>query len=177
MIKKREFASYIQQVRDFPKPGVTYLDLNPLYMNPHWLKLVDVFKINNGAKVMAIESRGFILGGALCQRHKMGFIPVRKKGKLPGPILSQSYALEYGTDTVEIQKVHGRHSVYIVDDVVATGGTITAAYHLAKAAGYSVVGAISLVNISNLNASIPKQLNLHSIFEAKLTDYGFYEIS
>lgn len=134
------YASYTQLIRsipDFPKPGILFIDWLPIMNNSRayqrliadLARLVKDFKFT---KVAALESRGFLLGVALATYFGVGFVPIRKKGKLPGVVISQDYSLEYGFDTIEIQDgmIHQEDSVLIVDDLLATGGTIKAANNL-----------------------------------------------
>ncbi len=115
-------------------------------------------------KVVCVESRGFILGAALALRLKAGFVPIRKRGKLPAPTLQQEYALEYGTDIVEIHKdaITPGENVLIHDDLLATGGTITAACKLVEKLGGSITGLSFLVELSFLNGRA--QLGAYDVF-------------
>lgn len=134
------YASYMQLIRhipDFPKPGIMFIDWLPIMNNSRayqrlisdLARLVKDFKFT---KIAALESRGFLLGVSLSTYFGVGFVPIRKKGKLPGVVISQDYALEYGFDTIEIQDgmIHQDDAVLIVDDLLATGGTIKAANQL-----------------------------------------------
>jgi len=135
---EQKLKNAITEYRDFPKPGIVFRDLNPLYKNPQLFSdLVDesirkIAKLGTFDYIAGIESRGFFLGVALAMKLGIGFIPVRKKGKLPGVVKSVSYQLEYGSDSLEIQTdaelCHAR--ILIVDDVFATGGTIRAVISL-----------------------------------------------
>lgn len=128
----------LAEFKNFPKQGILFRDLNPLYKNKHMLKLLmevmaeKVKKLGTFDYIAGIEARGFILGAALAREIDCGFIPVRKKGKLPGKTKILEYALEYGTDTIEIQedKTLNNSRILIVDDVYATGGTMKAAIEL-----------------------------------------------
>jgi len=144
----------IRQMPNFPISGVNFLDISPILSAPDSFQvmlsqmadLVDWTKID---VVIGIESRGFILGAALAARHIKGFIPCRKAGKLPPPIISESYQLEYGSATLEMQAGHGR--ALIVDDVLATGGTLQATINLAEKSGYQVNDLLVLIDIQKLN--------------------------
>ncbi len=133
--------NYIREIPDFPKPGILFRDVSPLLQNPEALQFVatelvrktDLSRIDS---FVGIESRGFILAALLAGLHKKGFIPLRKAGKLPPPVLKKSYDLEYGQAEVELAPGQGR--VMILDDVLATGGTLQAALHLCTEAGYQV---------------------------------------
>lgn len=140
-----DLKSIIRDVVDFPKPGIVFKDITPLLNNPQALKkTVDLLA---GAaegleitKVAGIESRGFIFGAAAAIELDVGFIPIRKPGKLPAETISESYSLEYGTDTVEMHKdaLESGDKVLLIDDLLATGGTIQAATKLVEKAGAEV---------------------------------------
>ena len=150
--------SAIRDVPDFPKKGIVFKDITTLLKEPVlFRRTVDLLAVLAGNrrvdKVVAIESRGFILGGVLASRLGAGFVPVRKPGKLPAPTLKASYELEYGTDTLEIHEdalVRGEH-VLIVDDVIATGGTAKAVGDLVDRLGATVSAYAFLVELSFLN--------------------------
>ncbi len=153
--------SYIRNIPDFPKPGIVFKDITPLLADPNALletaneltKLCpNDIKID---KVVGIESRGFIIGGMLAERLQAGFIPVRKKGKLPYQVTSQSYGLEYGEDTLEIHTdaiKPGEH-VLIHDDVLATGGTAAAVCTLVEELGGVVVQCNFIMELSFLKGA------------------------
>ena len=147
----------IRDVPDFPKPGIVFKDITTLLKEPAlFRRTIDLLAVLCGDlpcdKVVAIESRGFILGGALAERLGAGFVPVRKKGKLPAATRRHEYDLEYGTDCVEIHEdalVPGDH-VLVVDDVIATGGTAQATGRLVEALGAKVSAFVFLVELSFL---------------------------
>lgn len=148
----------IRDVPDFPKKGIVFKDITTLLKDPVLLRrTVDLLAVLCGDrpvdKVVAIESRGFILGGVLASRLGAGFVPVRKPGKLPAKTLRASYALEYGTDTLEIHEdaLNKGERVLIVDDVIATGGTAQAVGELVDRLGAKVVAFAFLVELSFLN--------------------------
>jgi adenine phosphoribosyltransferase len=148
----------IRDVPDFPKTGIVFKDITTLLKDAAlFRRTVDLLAVLCGDrpvdKVVAIESRGFILGGVLATRLGAGFVPVRKPGKLPAKTLSASYALEYGTDTLEIHEdaLAKGERVLIVDDVIATGGTARAAGDLVDRLGAQVVAYAFLVELSFLN--------------------------
>jgi adenine phosphoribosyltransferase len=147
----------IRDVPDFPKPGIVFKDITTLLKEPAlFRRTIDLLAVLCGdlpcEKVVAIESRGFILGGALAERLGAGFVPVRKKGKLPAATRRHEYDLEYGTDCVEIHEdalVPGDH-VLVVDDVIATGGTAQATGRLVEALGAKVSAFVFLVELTFL---------------------------
>jgi adenine phosphoribosyltransferase len=148
----------IRDVPDFPKEGIVFKDITTLLKDPAlFRRTVDLLAVLCGDrpvdKVVAIESRGFILGGVLASRLGAGFVPVRKPGKLPAKTLRASYALEYGTDTLEIHEdaLATDERVLIVDDVIATGGTAHAVGELVDRLGAKVVAYAFLVELSFLN--------------------------
>lgn len=148
----------IRDVPDFPKPGIVFKDITTLLKDPEGLRqsadlLTGLVRARDVTKVVAIESRGFILGGLLAYRLGLGFVPVRKPGKLPAGTRKVSYALEYGTDSLEIHEdaLTAGESVLIVDDVLATGGTARAAVELAQGLGAKVDACVFLVELTFLN--------------------------
>jgi adenine phosphoribosyltransferase len=148
----------IRDVPDFPKTGIVFKDITTLLKDAAlFRRTADLLAVLCGDrpvdKVVAIESRGFILGGVLATRLGAGFVPVRKPGKLPAKTLSASYALEYGTDTLEIHEdaLAKGERVLIVDDVIATGGTARAVGDLVDRLGAQVVAYAFLVELTFLN--------------------------
>jgi adenine phosphoribosyltransferase len=148
----------IRDVPDFPKPGVVFKDITTLLRDPLlFRRSLDLMTVLCGDlavdKVVAIESRGFILGGALADRLGAGFVPVRKAGKLPWKTRSARYELEYGSDTLEMHEdaVNQADRILVVDDVMATGGTARAVGDLCEALGASVSGFLFLVELGFLN--------------------------
>jgi adenine phosphoribosyltransferase len=147
----------IRDVPDFPKPGIVFKDITTLLRDATlFRRALDLMTVLCGDlavdKVVAIESRGFILGGALADRLGAGFVPVRKPGKLPGRAGRASYELEYGTDTLEIHEdaVGPGDRVLVVDDVIATGGTARATGELVESLGATVAGVAFLVELGFL---------------------------
>jgi adenine phosphoribosyltransferase len=147
----------IRDVPDFPKPGIVFKDITTLLREPalfHGVSnlLAEMCRSHVADKVVAIESRGFILGGMLADRLGLGFVPVRKPGKLPAKTLKASYALEYGTDTLEIHAdaLKRGERVLVVDDVIATGGTALAVAELCESLGASVSAFAFLVELGFL---------------------------
>ena len=136
----------IRNIPDFPKSGINFKDVSTSFKSPEIMKYIldeihDHYKSNGVTKVIGIESRGFILGGALANSLKAGFVPIRKPGKLPAETISQSYELEYGFDTIEIHAdaLIPEDVVLIHDDLLATGGTINAAIKLVRKFGVRTI--------------------------------------
>ncbi|MEQ8344330.1 MAG: adenine phosphoribosyltransferase [Sneathiellaceae bacterium] len=147
----------IRTIPDFPKPGVMFRDITTLLLDPQgFRKTVDeLVQIHLGSRidiVAGIEARGFILGGAVAHQIGAGFLPIRKKGKLPHTTVSETYELEYGTDTVEIHAdaVQAGAQILLVDDLVATGGTAAASIRLLERAGATVIGCSFIVDLPDL---------------------------
>lgn len=146
-----DLKQYIASVPDFPQPGILFRDIMPLLRTqlPATVAALDsLLSTEEWSRVDAIagiESRGFILGSALALHRGKGFIPVRKQGKLPPPVSSLAYRLEYGTATLEMQP--GTGSVVLIDDVVATSGTMTAAAELCQRSGFTVQALVTLVDL------------------------------
>ncbi len=147
----------IRTIPDYPKPGIMFRDITTLLNDPRGFRktvdeLVQPYAGIRIDKVAGIEARGFILGGAVAHQLSCGFIPVRKKGKLPFTTISQSYSLEYGTDQVEIHvdAVKAGDNVLLIDDLIATGGTAEAAIKLIRIAGGTVIGSSFIVDLPDL---------------------------
>ncbi len=146
-----ELKRYIAELADFPRPGILFRDISPLLRDHFDLALSaldDLLTAAEWAQVDAlagIESRGFILGAALAARRGKGFVLIRKQGKLPPPVVDQAYDLEYGSGILEMQPGQGR--LILVDDVLATGGTMTAAAELCVRAGYEVRALLTLIDL------------------------------
>ena len=146
-----DLKQYIAAVPDFPRAGILFRDISPL-LRDHFEDTVQALEMLLPAAewqaidaVAGIESRGFILGAALAARRGKGFVLVRKQGKLPPPVVEMPYALEYGMGVLEMQRGRGR--VLLVDDVLATGGTMTASADLCERAGYRVEALMALVDL------------------------------
>lgn len=152
-----QLKSRIRSVPDFPKPGILFYDVTTLLKDKDGFRqavdaLIEPF-IGAAIDVVAgIESRGFIFGAALADRLGVGFVPVRKPGKLPSTTVSESYALEYGTDRLEVHTdaLEGRPRVLVVDDLLATGGTARATVDLMRRVGGEVVGVAFLIELMAL---------------------------
>lgn len=152
-----DLKAYIRDVPDFPKPGILFRDITPLLADPGAAADVEArfaraFADDGITAVAGIESRGFIFGAALARRFQVGFIPIRKEGKLPGERLSETYALEYGEGVLEIHEdaAGAEDRVLIVDDLLATGGTAKAAAALVERLGATVTGLGFVVELAFL---------------------------
>lgn len=159
----------IRDIPDFPKPGILFKDITPLLANPeafgHVIELLTAhYKKMNISKVVGIESRGFIFGAPLAFSLGVGFVPVRKPGKLPHKTISESYELEYGTDTLEIHEedmVPGER-VLVIDDLLATGGTAGAVGRLLEKLDVEVVSFAFLIELGFLKGR--QKLEGHEVF-------------
>ena len=148
--------NYIRDIPDFPKKGIIFKDITPLLKNKDaYNYIIEEFKKRIIEKkidyIIGIESRGFILGAALAQSLNCGFVPIRKKGKLPYTVISETYDLEYGKDTLEVNLKLQAKKIIVVDDLLATGGTARAACELLNKAGATVSCFISLIELNFLN--------------------------
>ena len=150
----------IRSIPDYPKPGVIFRDITTLLSDAKGLhlaveELAGRFILSGAVKVAGIEARGFILGGAVAHRLSAGFIPIRKKGKLPRETVRARYELEYGTDELEIHAdaVVPGEKVLLVDDLIATGGTAEAAVSLLRDLGAEIVAACFLVDLTDLGGA------------------------
>ena len=151
-------TDYIKDIPDFPKKGILFRDISPLLKSPEgWSKVMTQLGLLceelTPDLIVGIESRGFIVGSALATIQKLGFVPIRKKGKLPGDLLGVDYTLEYGKDRLEIQSdtLQGNPRVLLVDDLLATGGTVNASAKLIEKAGGQLVGCGFIIELNELN--------------------------
>lgn len=150
-------AAKIRKIPNWPQPGILFHDITPVLQSPEYFRLlVDLLTYRYmGQKIDAVaglDARGFIIGAALAYQLNVGFIPIRKQGKLPFETVSQNYALEYGTATVEIHKdaIKPGARVLLVDDLVATGGTMSAGVELIRKLGGNVVEACAILEFTDL---------------------------
>ncbi len=148
---------HIRGIPDFPSPGILFYDISPLLAHPQaWQTTVDrlaeIVHQHEPDVLAGIESRGFLVAAPLALKLNKGFVMVRKKGKLPGATLPFTYDLEYGTDTIEIQAdaVQPGQRVFLLDDLLATGGTMNAAAQLLRSAGAQVTGAACIIELTFL---------------------------
>lgn len=153
-----DLKKHIRGIPDFPKPGILFYDISTLLAHAEaWQAtiglLVETLRPYRPDMLVGIESRGFLVSAPLAYALKCGFIMVRKQGKLPGATIRYTYDLEYGTDTVEIQAdaIAPGNRVIVLDDLLATGGTLAAAIRLCRMAGGDVIAAACLIELSFLN--------------------------
>jgi len=164
-------TSLMREVPDFPEPGVQFKDLTPVLADARGLREVSaaIADIARGADLVAgVDARGFLLGGAVAVTLGVGVLAVRKGGKLPPPVLGETYTLEYGSATLEVPAdgvdLAGR-SVVVIDDVLATGGTLAATHQLLTKAGANVVGAVVMMELTALGGRAKlQQLEVTSLY-------------
>jgi len=147
----------VRTIPDFPKPGIMFRDITTLFQHAQGFKasverLSAPYQDAGIEAVTGIEARGFILGGAVADRLGTGFIPIRKKGKLPAKAIGEEYELEYGVDAVELHEdaIRPGEKILLVDDLIATGGTAAAAARLIEKAGGAVAGAAFIIDLPDL---------------------------
>lgn len=157
MIDQQRIDGYIRTIPDFPKPGIEFKDVTSLFADPEGFRLLlDKFQQKlTGYRIDAvagIDARGFIIGGALADRLRCGFVAIRKKGKLPAETISESYELEYGEEVLEIHSdaIQPGQKILLVDDVLATGGTAKAGAKLIERVGGKIVMCAFAVDLANL---------------------------
>jgi len=155
-----DIKRYIRTIPDYPKPGILFRDITTLLANLHAFRaavdeLTWPFLKGDIDFVAGIEARGFILGGAVAHVLGRGFVPIRKKGKLPSRVIGQEYALEYGVDTIEIHAdaIGEGDRVLLIDDLIATGGTADAAIELIRKSGGDLVAAAFVIDLADLGGS------------------------
>jgi adenine phosphoribosyltransferase len=171
-----DIRRYIRTIPDYPKPGIQFRDITTLLANKHAFRaavdeLMWPFLSAGVDYVAGIEARGFILGGAIAHELGLGFVPIRKKGKLPGKTIGRDYQLEYGVDRIEVHAdaIARGDKILLVDDLIATGGTAEAAIDLIHDSGGEVVSAAFVINLPDLGGAqklIDKGVKVH-----RLVDY------
>ena len=151
------FAALVREIVDFPKPGIRFKDISPLLADGAGFAaaiaaMAEPWRDARLQAVIGIEARGFILGAPLARELGVGFVPVRKPGKLPGAVIEESYALEYGADRLQVHRdaLPAGARVLLVDDVLATGGTLAAAVRLVSRLGLELVGGAVLMELAAL---------------------------
>ena len=164
----------LREIPDFPIPDILFYDVTTLFKNAECLQsmlddLYDKYKDKGITKVIGIESRGFILGGALAARLNAGFIMARKPGKLPAEVIEETYAKEYGTDTIQIHKdaIAPDDVVLLHDDLLATGGTMAAAYRLVKKCGVEKAYINFVIELNALNGrkAFPENVEIETLLQ------------
>lgn len=163
-----DLKQFIRDIPDFPKPGIIFKDITPLLASPDAFQtavrsLAEPFKNSGITKVVGVEARGFLFAPSIALELHAGIIPVRKPGKLPFKTVAHTYALEYGTDTIEMHQdaVGPEDRVLIVDDLLATGGTVEAACKLVEKFGASIQGICFVVELEFLNGR--KKINSYPV--------------
>jgi len=161
------FKKYIDEINDFPIKGIVFKDINPIYKDPmKWnelmLPLQKLISTSKPDYIAGIESRGFISASALAFKNEIGFIPIRKPNKLPGKVIGVNYKLEYGEDRLEIQQniIEKDSKIIVMDDLLATGGTASAAGKLIREAGGILIGYAFLLELTNLRGRKKLDSNL-----------------
>jgi adenine phosphoribosyltransferase len=165
-----KLTSLVSEVPDLPKAGILFRDVSPL-LREAFTETIDamsaLFTEEEWANIdllAGIESRGFIFASALAYKQGKGFVKIRKPGKLPNVAASVNYGLEYGSDSLHIQAGDGRNIV-ILDDLIATGGSMGAAAHLCQQVGYQVVGMACLVDLASLNSFTWQEMTVRSVIQ------------
>lgn len=174
MIDSDRLREAVRNIPDFPSPGIQFKDITPILSDKDLLTqsveaLARPFLEAGVTKVLGIEARGFILGGMIARRLDAGFIPVRKKGKLPHTIVNADYELEYGADSIEMHAdaLGSSDTVLIHDDVIATGGTAAAAGRLVKESEARLAGFAFLIELAFLKgrAALENDVRIHSVLQ------------
>ena len=157
MIAQRQVRDYIRSIVDFPHEGIVFRDVTTLFADPRGFRMAIDQLLHPYAgmrfdKVVGLEARGFILGGAVAHQLSAGFVPIRKKGKLPGAVISEAYTLEYGEAVVEIHDdaITPGERILLVDDLLATGGTAEAGIRLVERLGGEIIGCAFIVDLPDL---------------------------
>ena len=163
-------------IPDFPKKGIMFQDItsitdNKLLFREVVNEIAEYVKKNKFTKITAVEARGFIFGAAVSFKTEIPFVPIRKKGKLPGKVLKQKYKLEYGTDEIQIHRnsINEKDKVLVVDDLIATGGTAFASAKLIKKCKVKSIEFYFIIDLQNVGGSIKlsKNYNVNSLVSAK----------
>ena len=163
-----DLKNLVRTIPDYPKPGILFRDITTLLGHAQGFReaikgLAAPFQSEKIAAVAGIEARGFILGGAVAAHLGTGFVPIRKKGKLPGKTIGQDYTLEYGVDVIEMHEdaIKPGERILLIDDLIATGGTAEAAAKLIRKSGGEIVGAAFVIDLPDLGgAARLKALNI-----------------
>ncbi|QEW21775.1 Adenine phosphoribosyltransferase [Marinibacterium anthonyi] len=157
MPAQKSVKDYIRTIVDFPHEGILFRDVTTLFADPRGFRMAIDQMLHPYAgqridKVVGLEARGFILGGAIAHQLSVGFVPIRKKGKLPGPTISEDYTLEYGEAVVEVHDdaIQAGEKILLVDDLLATGGTAAAGIRLVDRLGGEIVGCAFVIDLPDL---------------------------
>ncbi len=171
MPKNNTVKDYIRTIVDFPHEGIMFRDVTTLFADPRGFRMAIDQMLNPYAgmqidKVVGLEARGFILGGAIAHQLSKGFVPIRKKGKLPGAVISEEYKLEYGEAIVEIHDdaVQPGEKVLLVDDLLATGGTAEAGIKLLERLGAEIIGCAFVIDLPELGGRKLLEAMGHEVF-------------
>ena len=173
-MRKETLLNNLREIPDFPIPGILFYDVTTLFKNAECLRemidaLYEIYKDKGITKVVGIESRGFILGGALAEKLGAGFVMVRKPGKLPAEVLEETYTKEYGTDTIHIHKdaIDENDVVLLHDDLLATGGTMAATYRLVKKCGVKNAFINFIIELEELKGrdTFPKEVEIEALLK------------
>lgn len=173
-MKQQELKNCVRNIPDFPIKGIQFKDITTLFQNPKYLQdlsdiLYEKYKDKGITKVVGIESRGFFMGPALALRLNAGFVPIRKPGKLPYLTIEESYEKEYGTDTIQIHEdsLDENDVVLLHDDLLATGGTMVAAYNLVKKLNVRKVYINFLIELEDLKGRelFPKDVEVDAVLQ------------
>ena len=173
-MRKELQLSNLREIPDFPIPGILFYDVTTLFKNAECVQemidaLYELYKDKGITKVVGIESRGFILGGALAARLGAGFILARKPGKLPAETIEETYEKEYGTDSIQIHKdaINEEDVVLLHDDLLATGGTMAAAYRLVQKCGAKQSFVNFIIELENLNGrkAFPENVEVETLLK------------
>ncbi|MCA0961695.1 adenine phosphoribosyltransferase [Salipiger bermudensis] len=156
-MQQKQVQDYIRSIVDFPHEGIIFRDVTTLFADPRGFRIAVDQLLHPYAglrfdKVVGLEARGFILGGAVAHQLSAGFVPIRKKGKLPGAVISESYTLEYGEAVVEIHDdaIRPGERILLVDDLLATGGTAEAGIKLVERLGGEIIGCAFIIDLPDL---------------------------
>ncbi len=173
-MNKETLRKNLREIPDFPKPGILFYDVTTLFKNAECLtmlidELYEMYKDKGITKVVGIESRGFILGGALAARLGAGFVMARKPGKLPAEVIEETYEKEYGTDTIQLHKdaIDENDVVLLHDDLLATGGTMAATHRLVMKAGAKKTFINFVIELKGLKGrkAFPQDSDITTILE------------
>ena len=175
-MSKETLKANLREIPDFPVPGILFYDVTTLFKSPECMTyildtLVEMYKDKGITKVVGVESRGFIIGGALAQRLGAGFVLARKPGKLPAEVVEETYAKEYGTDTIQIHKdaIDENDVVLLHDDFLATGGTMAAVHRLVRKCGAQKTFINFILEIEDLDGrkAFPEDVEVQVILGLK----------